>query len=68
MKIGKFIPGIVKEVKKGEEEGVLSVTVSYYVSDGEFAKDTLDYPDRKNRIQRCKKILTGRNDCGDEWP
>jgi len=50
LKIGKYIPGIVKDVKKGDEEDVLSVTVSYYISDGEFAKDTLDYPDKKHRI------------------
>jgi len=43
----------------------LIVTVSYYISDGEFAKDTIDFPDRKQRIQKCKKILTGRNDCDD---
>lgn len=64
-KIGKFIPALVKDVKKGEEEGSLIVDVSYYITDGEFAKDTIDFPDRKNRIQKCKKILTGRNDCGD---
>lgn len=49
-KIGKYIPAIVKDVKNSEDEGFLKVDVSYYVSDNEWAKDTLEFPDRKNRI------------------
>ena len=50
IKSGKFIPAIIKEVKGPDDDGVLSVTVSYFISNDKFGKDTLNFPNRKNRI------------------
>ena len=33
-KTGKFIPALVKNVKNGDEDGILVVELSYYVTDG----------------------------------
>jgi len=45
----KFIPANVKETKPGDD-GVLIVTVSYFVANGDFRKLDVDFPDKRGRI------------------
>jgi len=66
-KTRKFIPANVKDVKPGDEDDTLIVSVSYFVANGEFKKLDVDFPDKRGRIQKCGKILQSRNDCAEDW-
>jgi len=41
-----FIPAIIKKIRQGEEEGQV-LTISYFVSNNEYIKEEVNYPDPK---------------------